>query len=233
MKEREEKEKAMLMAVSSFSQEYNPLSKIDNNFLDFNLLNFDYLTKKYSPKNPIFMKFLIEEYYPTKRIEKFINSHHSVGLSQVSFVDLFKLYIYYFFQENIGKEIIFPELKIKYDEFLFNKFRINITFKLRNEVYIDPSIGIPLQQGKTILLSPKQLNSHFFDFLIINSNKCYFFGIKNKPGHANAFNRSLIFLLHSSYKFDESQVKEKLQKLKEGINNFMVSSDDIGEGNIL
>lgn len=220
-----QKEKLMLFCMSSifFEKKFPENFKIE--LIDLNLIRYANDTKIFSAVDPFIFKLLKNNYHPINTIERFINLHQEVGLSQISFVDLFKLYLFHIFVDRKGKEIYFPGLTLLYDEIFVLPIRLKTpdTKKFLNAEKISPY----LQEGKTIFLSPKTLSTKFFDFLIINNQDCYFFEIKSKLAKHISNDKNLGFLVNSARKFNEQKIRSTLSDFKTRITNLMKKNDKL------
>ena len=223
---KEEKKKHMSFLVSSLRPSpFKLIEQIDKNLIDLNCVNLSKKTKLYSALNPIIENFLYEYYSPSKMVEKFINLNSHFGINQLAFIDLFKFYMFHVFSEKKRQKIMYSEDSyLFYDEVLY--FSYKYTQRDKNGFSIDETAKQYLSDGKTIFLTPKQTNFKFFDYLILNSNFCYFIGIKNR------IRKNLHFILGSGT-FDENNITKTLQSYRNSINNIMERSEIIKASGLL
>ena len=222
---KEEKEKNMFFLLSSLRPfPFSLLEKIDEFFVDLNCFYFSKKTNVYTIKNHIIEKFLLEYYRQSNLVENFLNlqSNFNFGINQVTFVHLFKYYMFLVFSERRKQKINYSgNSYLFYDEILYSSFQYLQRDKKGFQIH--QSAKKYLTEGKTILLTPKQINFKIFDYLILNSNYCYFVAIKNR------IRKNLHFIL-SSHKeqYDNNLLSDTLKSYKDIILQLMIQTQSSG-----
>lgn len=220
-----QKEKLMLFCMTSIFFAKNFPESFNIELIDLNLIKYISDTQSLYAVDPFIFNLLRNNYHPINTIERFINLHQEVGLSQISFVDLFKLYLFHIFVERKGKEIYFPGLTLIYDEIFVLPIRIKTP---NSKKFLNADIISPyLQEGKTLFLSPKTLSTKFFDFLIINNKDCYFFEIKSKLVKHICNDKNLGFLVNAAREFNPQKIRATLSGFKQKITNLMKKTDKL------
>ena len=136
-----------------------------------------------------------------------------MGLTQVSFADLFKHYVQYLFSEREGKKIYFSkDSYLFYDELAFESFQYLRQDKAAFE--IKKFAKNKLIEGKTLFITSKQPNVQFFDYLLLNTDSCYMIGVKVRT--ATHIYKNLRYLV-STLEFHEEKIYERFKLYKANI----------------